>query len=153
MKTVGYMLAVFAGVSRAIGMCLYRNKRKTLCPLKVVFWHAILTTIVSGVCHFAIPPENVVSNCTSDDNVGVRVNVSMSEEGVYRIHHHSSLLLEKLDSISNVNSALAVFAVIGVCFTATVGTYSSNAAVKYAPASLTSVAQNSDLPVSITERW
>ena len=26
-KTVGYLLAVFAGLSRAVGMCLYRNKR------------------------------------------------------------------------------------------------------------------------------
>ena len=26
-KTVGYLLAVFAGFSRAVGMCLYRNKR------------------------------------------------------------------------------------------------------------------------------
>ena len=79
------------------------------------------------------------------------MNVSVNDNGDYKFHHHSSMLIEKVDSISNVNNALAIFAIIGVCFTATIGTYSSNAAVKYAPASLTSVAQNSDLPVSITE--
>jgi hypothetical protein len=87
----------------------------------------------------------------TNSTAGLSVNVSVNDNGDYKFHHHSSMLIEKVDSISNVNNALAIFAIIGVCFTATIGTYSSNAAVKYAPASLTSVAQNSDLPVSITE--
>jgi len=117
--TFGFACCLFSGLTRSFGMTMYRQIKSEVDPITVVFIHAVLT------CFAALP-------------------VMRTFECIPR-HILIMLFLVIFQKPTIPDSTETWLYLGGACITASVATFSSNAAIQYINPGLASVAQNTDL--------
>ena len=117
-------LCLFGGISRSLGMVSYRSIKTEVDPVTVVLLHSALSCVVSVPLMGTVSFEIMYFSCK------------------YCYLIRTTVLTQKpvWPSTTEAWGYLG-----GACVTATIATFSSNAAVKYISPGLASIAQNTDI--------